>query len=96
MKLKHQGKTNWEIGEQLGFSLKQIKNFINHYNQKQEKFAAGIAVRKKGRPCKNYTVTEEMKVAELRYVIARKDAKIKRLEMENELMRDFLLLTKRK
>ena len=41
-------------------------------------------------------VTEEMKSAELRYIIARKDAKIKQLEMENELMRDFLSLTERK
>ena len=36
------------------------------------------------------------KVAELRYILARKEAKIKSLEMENELMRDFLSLTERK
>lgn len=30
-----------------------------------------------------------MKINELKYIIARKDSKIKRLEMENELMRDF-------
>ena len=53
-------------------------------------------MKKKGRPQKGYVVTEEKKVAELRYIIARKDAKIKTLEMENELMRDFLSLTERK
>ena len=39
---------------------------------------------------------EEDKVAELKYILARKEAKIKMLEMENELMRDFLSLTERK
>ena len=96
LELKHQGKTNREIGEQLGFSQKKVKNFINRYNRKQEKLAAGIVIRKKGRPSKDYVVTKEMKVAELKYILARKDAKIKRLEMENELMRDFLSLTERK
>jgi len=32
----------------------------------------------------------------MRYVMASKDRYIKRLEMENELMRDFLSLTERK
>lgn len=55
-----------------------------------------MLIHKKGRPSKDRVVTEEMKSAELRYIIARKDAKIKQLEMENELMRDFLSLTERK
>ena len=38
----------------------------------------------------------EGKIAVLRYKLARKDARIKQLEMENELMRDFLSLTERK
>ena len=48
------------------------------------------------RPAKDSVVTEEDKLAELRYKLARKDARIKQLEMENELMRDFLSLTERK
>ena len=36
------------------------------------------------------------KVSELKYILAKKEAEIKRLEMENELMRDFLYLTERK
>ena len=63
---------------------------------KQDKINAGIALKTKGRPPKDYAVTEDMKINELKYIIARKDSKIKRLEMENELMRDFLSLTGRK
>jgi hypothetical protein len=58
--------------------------------------SAGIALRKKGRPPKDDKYTETDKINELKYIIARKDAKIKALEMENELMRDFLSLTERK
>ena len=96
LKFKEQGLTEKEIGEKLGFSIKQIHNFVTRYKTKQLKLAAGMALRKKGRPPKDYVVREEDKVAELRYILARKEAKIKSLEMENELMRDFLSLTERK
>ncbi len=96
LELKAQGKTNREICEKLGFTLKQLKGFITRYNNNQKKMEAGIAIRKKGRPPKDYVIREEDKIAELRYILARKDAKIKSLEMENELMRDFLSLTGRK
>ena len=96
LELKSQGYTKREIGTKLGFTFEQIHNFITRYNAKQRKLEAGMLIRKKGRPYKDSVVTEEMKSAELRYIIARKDAKIKQLEMENELMRDFLSLTERK
>lgn len=96
MELREQGKTKREICEKYGFSMKQLTNFITRYNTKQKKLKAGIAIKRKGRPPKDYIVTEQDKVAELKYIIARKDAKIKSLEMENELMRDFLSLTERK
>ena len=96
LELKAQGLTKREIGEQLGFIYKQIHNFITRYNAKQRKIEAGIALKAKGRPPKDYEITEDMKINELKYIIARKDSKIKRLEMENELMRDFLSLTERK
>ena len=96
LELKSQGKTNREICETFGFEIKQLKNFINRYNTNQRKLEAGIAIKRKGRPPKDYVVTEQDKVAELRYILARKEAKIKSLEMENELMRDFLSLTGRK
>ena len=96
LELRTQGKTRREICEKFGFSIKQMENFITNYNRRQEKIAAGIAIKKKGRPAKDSVVTEEDKLADLRYKLARKDAKIKQLEMENELMRDFLSLTERK
>ena len=40
-------------------------------------------MRKKGRPPKDYVVSEQDKIAELKYILARKEAKIKSLEMEN-------------
>ena len=96
LEMKSQGKTLREIGNQLGFSYEQVHNFISRHNEKQRKIAAGIAIKKKGRPTKNCIVTEEDKLADLRYKLARKDVRIKQLEMENELMRDFLSLTERK
>ena len=96
IQLWEQGKTLREIGEQLGFTHKQVQEFKTRYNRKQKKIALGIAIKKKGRPSKDSVVTEEDKLADLRYKLARKDARIKQLEMENELMRDFLSLTERK
>ena len=96
IQLWEQGKTLREIGEQLGFTHKQVQEFKTRYNRKQKKIAAGIAIKKKGRPAKDSAVTEEDKLADLRYKLARKDARIKQLEMENELMRDFLSHTERK
>jgi len=96
LELKEQGLTKREIGERFGFSYEQVHNFISRYNRNQRKLAAGIALKKKGRPPKDYVVSEYDKVSELKYILARKDARIKSLEMENELMRDFLSLTERK
>ena len=96
LELKGQGLTLREIGEQLGFSYEQLHNFITRYNAKQRKIDAGIALRAKGRPPKDYEITDDMKINKLKNIIARKDSKIKRLEMENELMKDFLSLTERK
>lgn len=96
LELKGKGLTRKEIGERLGFTAEQIHEFIKRYNRKQRRVDAGIALQAKGRPPKDYEITEDMKINELKYIIARKDSKIKRLEMENELMRDFLSLTERK
>ena len=96
IRLYEEGTTLREIGEKFGFSYKQMRNFKTRYNEKQRKIAAGIAIRKKGRPSKDTVVTEEDKLADLRYKLTRKEARIKQLEMENELMRDFLSLTGRK
>ena len=96
IQLCEEGKTLRQISEILGFSYKQMRDFKTRYNKKRRKIAAGIAIKTKGRPAKDSVVTEEDKLAVLRYKLARKDARIKQLEMENEPMRDFLSLTERK
>lgn len=96
IEMREAGKTRREICEKFGFSMQQVKNFVSRYNRKQRKIEAGIALKRKGRPPKEYVVGEAEKVSELKYILARKDAKIKSLEMENELLRDFLSLTERK
>ena len=94
--LRKEGYTSREIGNKLGFSYKQMRNYFYSKNVTDRKIQAGISLKRKGRPPKDYVVSEQDKVSELRYILARKEAKIKRLEMENELMRDFLSLTERK
>jgi len=96
LKLKEEGLTVKAIGERYGLTYEQTHEFFKRYNRKQRKIAAGVALKRKGRPPKNYVVREQDKIAELKYILARKDAKIKSLEMENELMRDFLSHTERK
>ena len=95
IELYEKGLTLREIGEKFGFTHKQMREFKTRYNRKQKKIAAGIALKRKGRPPKDYIVGEQDKVAELKYILARTAAKIKSLELENELMRDFLSLTER-
>ena len=96
LELKKQGFTRKQIGDKLGFTADQIHDFTKRYNRKQRKLTAGMALKKKGRPPKDYVVTKQDKLAELKYMLARKEARIKSLEMANELMRDFLSLTERK
>ena len=96
LEMRENGYTRKEIAEKFGMTKEQIKGFIRRYNRNQEKLEAGISLKKRGRPPKDYVVSEQDKVAELKYILARKDAKIKSLEMENALMRDFLSLTERK
>ena len=96
LELRSQGKTRREICEKFGFSKKQYTNFITRYNRRQDKIAAGIALKKKGRPAKDCNVTEEDKVSDLRYKLARKDARIKQLEMENDILKQAALILGRK
>lgn len=96
LELKEKGLTKREIGEKFRLSYEQIHNFISRHNAKQRKLAAGIVPKRKGRPPKEQAVEEKDKEVDLKYILARKDAKIKSLEMENELLRDFLSLTERK
>ena len=101
LELNAQGLTRKEIGAKLGFTKKQAHNFITRYNEKQRNMKAGVVIRAKGRPCKSDNVIPPSiqrldKLSQMQYVMASKDRYIERLEMENELMRDFLSLTERK
>lgn len=94
------GHTLRETGEKYGFTYKEMRDFKTRYNKKQRKLAAGIAVKPKGRPRKDGTappsIEQLSKLSQLQYELASKERYIKRLEMQNKLMRDFLSLTERK
>ena len=101
IEMRRQGKSKREICEKYGFSIKQLTDFVTRYNRKQKKLAAGISIKPKGRPRKDGTelppsIQQLSKLTQLQYELAMKERHIKRLEMENELMRDFLSLTERK
>lgn len=85
--MREAGATRQEIADRFGLSKVQIKNWINRYNRKQAKLAAGILPRPKGRPRKN---------AVPRDIVAEQAYEIQRLQMENNLLRDFLQFTGRK
>ncbi len=76
LELREKELTHKSIGHKLGYSQEQIKKFLKRYREKQNKIAAVIALKKKGRPPKNYVVSEEDKIAELKYILTRKDARI--------------------
>ncbi len=83
-----EGKSQREIAEHYGFKDKMVvKRLLGRERRKERKIEAGIVVHPKGRPRKDATPRDL--VAEQRY-------EIKRLKMENQLLRDFLRLAGRK
>ena len=101
LELKAKGFTHKEIAEKYGLTREHIKQFFNRYNKKQKKLATGKEIKPKGRPRKDGTtippsVQQLSKATQLQYELTMKERYIKALEMENELMRDFLSLTERK
>ena len=101
LKLKSEGLTYQQIGERLGFERIKVKQFFERQRIREKKLASGIAIKPKGRPRKDGTglppsVQQLSKLTQLQYELAMKERHIKALEMENELMRDFLSLTERK
>lgn len=75
-----QGKTVKQLSEEYGKPYKTIKNMITRENNKKKSKKA-LPKQRGRRPAKT--------LQEYKY-------ENKRLKMENELMRDFLLLTERK
>lgn len=74
------GKTQREIAEHYGFKDKEVvREALKRERRLENKAAAGILPRRRGRPRKGYSPTE-----------TEKDNEIRRLKMENELLRSFL------
>ena len=101
LELKSNGLTRKEIGKKLGFTAEQIHEFTKRYNRKKKKLLAGTEIKPKGRPRKDGktlppSVQQLSRLTQLQYELAIKERHIKQLEMENELMRDFLSHTERK
>ena len=82
------GKTQREIAEHFGLANKYVvKSLLRRERRKEKKVIAGVAPRPKGRPRKD---------AASRDLATEQAYEIKRLKMENKLLRDFLQLTERK
>ena len=93
--MREAGKSRREIAEDLGLSETQIKNWVNRYNRRLRKQAKGIPTLPKGRPRKDYELTDENKVEYYKRQLRLAESENKRLRTENELMRDFLSLTEK-
>ena len=87
LELKREGKTNREIAQKLGVDRKCIRNWVTRFNRQQQKLAAGIKLRPKGRPRKD---------TQPRDIVAEQAYEINRLKMENELLRNFMRSMERK
>lgn len=85
VEMRKAGRSRQEIADYFGLSKKQIVNWVTRYNKEQAKLSKGILPRKKGRPRKDGQPPYEDETTEL-----------KRLRMENQLLRDFLRFTEGK
>lgn len=82
--MREAGKTRREIAEHYGLEKVQIKNWINRYNHARAELALGRVPKYRGCPRKDEEPPHQSEEAEL-----------KRLRMENQLLRDFLRSTER-
>ena len=77
LELKESGYTHRMIGDELGYTQEQIKELVKRYHRQQRHPIQTL--RKRGRSRKRPMSTEE-----------EYQQRIKRLEMENDLLRSFL------
>lgn len=82
--MRQDGKTLQEIADELGLSLKQMKNWSHRHNRERRDLLKGIVPKPKGRPRKDGQPPHQNERADL-----------ERLRMENKLLRDFLQFTER-
>ncbi len=101
LELREQGLTQRQIGERFGLSYEKIHDFFRRHNRNKRKISSGEVPKRRGRPRKNGSVLppsiQQLSVlAQTRYELELVKRHNKQLQMENELMRDFLSLTERK
>ena len=83
-----EGKTQREIAEYYGFKDKYVvKQLLTRERRKERKLEAGIVPRPKGRPRKGIGPGD---------VVTEQAYELRRLQMENKLLRDFLRSTGRR
>ena len=85
LSMRQDGLTLQEIADELGLSLKQMKNWSYRHNCEGRNLAKGITPKPKGRPRKDGQPPNQDIEKELQ-----------RLRMENKLLRDFLQSPERK
>ena len=85
LSMRQDGCTRREIADELGLSVKQIEDWITRYNKREALLLTGKQRKVRGRPRKDGKPLQEQVETEL-----------KRLRMENKLLRDFLQSTERK
>ena len=85
LSMRQDGMTFQEIADELGLSLKQMKNLSYRHNCEKRNMLKSIAPKPKGRPRKDGQPPRQDIEKELH-----------RLRMENKLLRDFLQSTERK
>jgi transposase len=84
--LVSEGKSHGEIAEYFGFKDRFVINeLLKRERRKEKRIMAGTAPNLKGRPRKNDMTLEQ-----------NKDAQIRKLQMEVELLRSFLQVAGRK
>ena len=82
--MRQEGHTRREIADELGLSIKQVEDWITRYNKRQALLLSGKERKVRGRPRKDGEPLQE-----------RLETEVKRLRMENKLLRDFLQSTER-
>ena len=95
LEMKKQGLFCSEIAKQLGLTKKQIRNFLTRYERNQRRKIAGFLPKKNGRPS-IHNASAPDPYENLKMEIYKREVTIKRLTMENELLRDFRSLIERK
>ena len=78
-RLNQSGQTHRAVGEQLGYSRMQIKEYFHRLYKKKRVGTAQEPPKRKGRPRKN-PITPQREY----------ELRIKELELENDLLRSFL------